>query len=160
MRSNLPTTGIAILGFILLFALIAAGCVSSPEGATPPPAGTTPPTLPPTLVTAVATTTPPSTTITTIPATTVVQTTAAPVFVTVTIQNYTFSPASVTVPVGSTVQWTNLDVAAHQVSSDSMAFLTPPLSQGSSYSWTFMHQGTFPYHCAIHPSMTGTVRVT
>ena len=160
MRLNLPKFSIAFLGLILLFAVITAGCMSSPQGPTPTTTATTPATPSPSSVeTTVGMT---NTTIlpTTLPATTVVQTTAAPTFVTVTIQNFTFSPASVTVPLGSTVKWTNLDAAAHQISSDTQEFLGNPLSQGSSYSWTFIHRGTFPYHCAIHPSMKGTVTVT
>jgi plastocyanin len=163
MRPDLPGTGIAIPGIILLFAVIAAGCTSSPYGPTPATTTATPATPLPTIIeTTVATTatTVPSTTALTTPATTVVQTTAPPTLVTITIQNFTFSPASVTVPLGSTVTWTNLDAAAHQISSDTHAFLGNPLSQGSSYSFTFMSRGTFPYHCAIHPSMKGTVTVT
>ena len=159
MRSNLARTGTAILGFILLFAVIAAGCMSSPEGQAPTTTPATPGTPPPTTVMTTVAMTATMVPATTVPATTVVQTTAAPVVVTVTIQNFTFSPANVTVPLGSTVIWTNLDPAVHQVSSDTQAFLGNPMSQGTSYSWTFIHRGTFPYHCAIHPSMKGTVTV-
>ncbi|MDD1665806.1 MAG: cupredoxin domain-containing protein [Methanomicrobiales archaeon] len=158
MSTNLPGTGIAILGTILIFAVIAGGCTGSPYGQAPTttPVTTAPATPPPaTGATPVATTvtTPP-------PITTTVQTTAAPVSAAITIQNFAFIPASVTVPAGSTITWTNLDAAAHQVGSDTMAFTGHPMSQNSSYTFTFTTRGTFPYHCVIHPSMKGTITVT
>jgi plastocyanin len=84
----------------------------------------------------------------------------APPAAAVTIQNFAFSPASVTVPTGTTVTWTNRDSAPHQVGSDTGAFQGGALGTGASYSFTFTTPGTFPYHCVIHPSMHGTVTVT
>jgi len=156
MKPNFLGTGIAILGIILLFAVISAGCMSSPSPA-PPPTVATPANPPSTTVAAPAV---PSITPLITPVTTAAQTAASPIFVTVIIQNYTFIPASVTVPLGSTVTWKNLDAAAHQVSSDTHAFLGNPMSQGTIYPFTFMSRGTFPYHCAIHPYMKGTITVT
>lgn len=80
----------------------------------------------------------------------------------VTIQGFAFSPADVTVKKGTTVTWTNQDSATHTVTeTDGM---TGPdsgdLANGKSYSFTYDTVGTFKYHCAIHPSMTGTVTVT
>ncbi|UCE24719.1 MAG: cupredoxin domain-containing protein [Candidatus Zixiibacteriota bacterium] len=79
---------------------------------------------------------------------------------TVVIANFTFSPASVTVTVGTTVTWRNDDGIQHTVTSDSGSELESALlSQGGTYSHTFNTVGTFPYHCTPHPFMTGTVIV-
>jgi plastocyanin len=75
----------------------------------------------------------------------------------VTIQSFTFSPASITVGVGGTVTWTNQDGVAHTATGTS--FNTGNLNRGQSGSATFNQAGTFPYHCSIHPNMTGTVSV-
>jgi plastocyanin len=144
-----------VAAFLIGIALLLAGCAAQQTPAATPV---------PTTVTTAPATPPPMTTVATTPpaiTTTVVQTTfVPPISVTVTIQNYTFIPDSVTVPAGSTVYWTNLDPAAHQVLSDTHAFMGNPMSRNTSYSFTFNNRGTFPYHCAIHPTMKGTVTVT
>ena len=83
----------------------------------------------------------------------------------VTIENFAFSPANITVKKGTTVTWTNKDSAAHTVTQDSNTPGGPGmdskgLSQGESYTATFTTAGTFKYHCAFHSSMSGTVTVT
>jgi len=78
---------------------------------------------------------------------------------TVRIDNFAFSPATVTVDVGDTVTWTNHDGPTHTATADDGTFGTGQISSGASKSVTFQSAGTFAYHCAIHPSMTGTVRV-
>jgi len=82
----------------------------------------------------------------------------------VTIQNFAFSPASITVKKGTTVTWTNKDATPHTVTQDSGTtgadLDSPHLSQGQTYKETFNTVGTFHYHCSIHPNMTGTVTVT
>ena len=151
-------TGYAILGILLLAAIITAGCTSPSPGPTPVP---TQPIQPPTPVTTVRTTTVATTVGTTQTTAQVTQTTLAPPPpVAITVQNFAFSPASVSVPAGTTVTWTNQDAATHQIASDTGAFMGNPIGQGSSYSFTFTTPGTFPYHCAIHPSMKGTITVT
>ena len=149
------------IGGVIMLAVLVAGCTSQ-YGLSPTPVPTTPlPTPATTRVTTVATpATPVPTTTATTAVTTVVQTPAPPVKAAVTIQNFAFDPVSVTVPVGSTVTWTNKDAAAHQIASDAMVFMGNPMSQDTTYSFTFMHPGTYAYHCAIHPSMKGTVIVT
>jgi|SRR5271157_1142989 len=107
---------------------------------------------------------------TTAPALTVQQTTAPsgqPGSISVVIQNFAFSPQTVTVPKGTTVTWTNQDGVNHTVvnaktdtSADSTLFKSDPLATGQSFSFTFSTPGTYPYHCSIHPGMTGTVIVT
>ena len=76
------------------------------------------------------------------------------------IVNFAFSPANLTVTAGSTVTWTNSDSAAHTVTADGAVFSSSSLTDGGTFSHRFMTAGTFAYHCAIHPSMTGTVTVS
>jgi len=91
-------------------------------------------------------------------------TTPVPVVSTVAIQNFAFVPSSLQIAQYTTVSWTNLDTAAHQVESDErgpagVLFGSPPLEQGGTYSYTFTKAGTYSYHCRIHPSMTGIITV-
>jgi plastocyanin len=79
----------------------------------------------------------------------------------VEISNFAFSPATLTVPVGTKVTWTNKDSASHTVTSDDgKTFDSKGMAQGATYSFTFTTAGTFAYHCAVHPMMTATVIVT
>jgi plastocyanin len=78
---------------------------------------------------------------------------------TVSIANFAFSPASVTIAVGDTVTWTNNDQTAHTSTADNGAWDSGPLQPGASFSHSFTAAGTFSYHCAIHPFMTATISV-
>jgi len=78
----------------------------------------------------------------------------------VSIFNFAFNPSAITVRAGTTITWTNNDSASHTVTSDTNTFASGTLSTGQSFSATFSTPGTYAYHCAIHPSMTGTVIVT
>lgn len=79
----------------------------------------------------------------------------------VTIQNFAFSPAHITVKKGTTVTWTNQDSAAHNVTSNqSGGPKSGTLEKGQTFSFKFDTTGTFDYICSIHPSMKGTVTVT
>lgn len=79
----------------------------------------------------------------------------------VEIEDMAFMPASVTVKKGATVKWTNKDEVSHTVTSDSGNELSSDnINSGGTYSHTFNTAGTFKYHCALHPNMTGTVTVT
>lgn len=78
---------------------------------------------------------------------------------TVIIQNFAFNPDTLTVPVGTTVTWTNKDSAVHNVISDTGAFESENLNPENSYSFTFAQAGDYPYTCTIHPSMKGTIIV-
>jgi plastocyanin len=78
------------------------------------------------------------------------------------IKNFAFSPDVLTIRTGNTVIWTNQDSVPHQIASDpgsSVSFSSDPLSNGVSYQVTFTAPGTYSYHCAIHPSMKGTIVV-
>ncbi len=80
---------------------------------------------------------------------------------TITIQNFAFSPASVTIPKGTTVTWINEDSVNHQIVDDAgTVFSSESLPKGAVYSFKFDNSGSYPYHCSIHPSMKGVVIVT
>jgi plastocyanin len=80
--------------------------------------------------------------------------------VTIKIANFDFGPAAITVPVGTSVTWTNNDDDAHSVVADNKAFRSAPLDTGEHYSFTFATAGTYGYHCGLHPQMHGKVVVT
>jgi plastocyanin len=76
----------------------------------------------------------------------------------VSISNFAFVPATITVRKGETIVWTNKDSTPHTVTGGDL--LSNPLGQGETYSFAYDKTGTFAYHCSIHPSMKGTVIVT
>lgn len=80
----------------------------------------------------------------------------------VAIKNFAFSPAALTVKVGTTVTWTNQDTDAHTVTSQNNTgpLASAALNTGQAYSYTFTKPGTYSYLCTIHPFMTATVTVT
>jgi plastocyanin len=79
----------------------------------------------------------------------------------VSIQNFAFVPQTITVAPGTTVVWTQKDSAPHTVTSDTGAWpASAQLSTGQTFSFTFTKVGTYPYHCSVHPYMTGKVIVT
>jgi plastocyanin len=80
---------------------------------------------------------------------------------TVMIKDYAFSPKALTVTVGTTVTWTNMDSAPHTVtvSSGPEKFDSGTLQKGDSFSFTFTRPGTYSYYCAVHPDMTAKVVV-
>jgi plastocyanin len=78
----------------------------------------------------------------------------------VSIDNFTFTPASLKVKAGTTVTWTNRDDIPHGIASSDNAFKkSKALDTDDSYSFTFTTPGTFQYFCYIHPHMVGTVVV-
>jgi len=84
----------------------------------------------------------------------------APMSRTITIDNFSFSPAPVTVPVGTTVTWINRDDVPHTVvSDDQQQFKSKALDTDEKFSHTFDKPGTYPYFCSIHPKMVAKVIV-
>ncbi len=75
----------------------------------------------------------------------------------VSIQDGYFDPAHITVPSGTTVQWTNDGYEPHTVTSDEGLFDSGVLYPGDTYWVTFYGQGTTTYHCS--PAMEGTITV-
>ena len=95
----------------------------------------------------------------------------------VTIQDFTFAPATLTVKAGARVTWTNVGPSAHTVTADGGAFTSGTLAGpsgtggyggsnvGGTFQFTFNTPGTYTYHCNIHPpatypGFTGTITVT
>lgn len=78
----------------------------------------------------------------------------------VQITGFAFAPATITIPVGTTVTWTNSDEEPHTVTASGGAFRSPGMGTGATYAFTFSEPGTFDYICTIHPFMHGTVTVT
>jgi plastocyanin len=79
----------------------------------------------------------------------------------VTIDNFRFSPAEITVKAGATVTWTNKDDVPHTATSTMKprTIDSKTLDTDESYSCTFKAPGRYPYFCAVHPHMTGVVIV-
>jgi plastocyanin len=78
----------------------------------------------------------------------------------VSIDNFVFVPATLTIPVGSTVTWTNHDEEPHTVAASDGSFHSPGMGSQATYSHTFPTAGRFDYVCSIHPFMQATVVVT
>ncbi len=78
----------------------------------------------------------------------------------VTISDFKFNPATLTVPVGTTVTWTNNDEEPHTIAAKDGSFHSPGMDTHGTYSFTFATPGSYDYICSIHPFMTGTVVVT
>lgn len=141
----LPTVGLAVF---VACALVLAGCGTSTSAGTSSAAPT-------------ATTAPAPTN--TVPAAT--NTPSGPhaaVSITSGSSGFAFSPASMSIKVGTTVTWTNNTGAPHTVTSDSgdPASFNGSVGGGATFSFTFTTPGTYQYHCNIHPYMAATITVT
>jgi plastocyanin len=77
----------------------------------------------------------------------------------VTIRDFEFAPASVTIDAGDTVTWNNQGPTGHSATADNGSFDTGILDDGQSGSHTFDQAGTFSYFCTPHPNMRGTITV-
>jgi len=77
----------------------------------------------------------------------------------VTIDNFAFNPATLTIPAGTTVTWTNQDDMLHTVTAANRLFSSKGLETGDVYSHTFTTPGTYTYFCSLHPRMTATIIV-
>ncbi|HTV35133.1 MAG TPA: cupredoxin family copper-binding protein [Xanthobacteraceae bacterium] len=78
----------------------------------------------------------------------------------VSIDNFTFNPAALTVKAGTTVTWTNKDDIPHGIASSTNTFTrSKALDTDDSFSFTFTTPGTYQYFCYIHPHMVGTIVV-
>jgi len=77
----------------------------------------------------------------------------------VKVDNFSFGPESVTVPVNSTVTWVNHDDVPHVIASNDGAFKSKALDTDEKFSYTFTKAGTYSYYCSIHPKMVGKIIV-
>jgi plastocyanin len=151
-RSALPVS-MTVLSLLLVSCSAAATPFPTPTPAPPTqePSVTMPPMNPPTEGLNPAETLPPAATNTPAPGGTGT--------VDITIQNFAFNPPSVTIKVGTTVRWTNLDSVTHSVASDTGLWDSGGIAQGESYTRVFDTAGTFGYYCGIHPTMKGAILV-
>ncbi len=78
----------------------------------------------------------------------------------VNIDDFMFTPEDLSVEVGATVTWRNVQGTPHTVTADFDEFDSAQLPQDAEFSQTFGMAGTFRYHCTIHPTMAGSVTVT
>ena len=83
----------------------------------------------------------------------------APAAVQVTIRNFAFMPATITIKPGTTVTWTNVDDDPHTATANDKSFHSPALDTDEKFSFTFTKPGDFAYFCALHPHMKGRVIV-
>jgi amicyanin len=77
----------------------------------------------------------------------------------VKIDNFSFSPPSLTVKAGTTVTWRNKDDIPHTVASSGRLFKSQALDTDDSYSFTFNEPGSYQYFCSLHPHMTAKIVV-
>ena len=78
----------------------------------------------------------------------------------VTIDNFTFKPDVITVPVGTRIVWENDDDIPHSIVETQGKFHSPALDTEDKYGFTFATAGSFEYFCGLHPHMKGKVVVT
>jgi plastocyanin len=79
---------------------------------------------------------------------------------TVSIQNFSFKPAHITIKRGTKVRWINKDSTAHTATANNgRSFDSGRLRPGQRYTHTFKSAGNKPYHCEIHTDMKGTITV-
>jgi plastocyanin len=77
----------------------------------------------------------------------------------VKIENFTFTPDALTVPVGTKVTWVNRDDIPHTVVAEDHSFRSKALDTNDSFSFTFANPGEYSYFCSIHPKMIGKIIV-
>ncbi|HEU5453532.1 MAG TPA: cupredoxin family copper-binding protein [Terriglobales bacterium] len=77
----------------------------------------------------------------------------------VKIDNFTFGPMELTVPVNSTVTWVNKDDIPHTVVATDGAFKSRALDTDQKFSFKFEKAGTYTYYCSVHPKMLGKIVV-
>jgi plastocyanin len=75
----------------------------------------------------------------------------------VRVDNFTFAPDTLIVPVNSTVTWVNKDDIPHVIASNDGVFKSKALDTDQKYSYTFTKAGTYAYYCSIHPKMVGKI---
>ena len=78
----------------------------------------------------------------------------------VTIDNFSFKPALLTVPVGTVVTWTNHDDIPHSFVCPTLKARSHVLDTGQSFSFRFETAGGFDYFCGLHPHMKGRVNIS
>ncbi len=75
------------------------------------------------------------------------------------VDNFSFAPATTSVPAGTTITWTNHDDVPHQIVSTEKKFKSPVLDTDGQFSYRFDDAGAYKYFCSLHPRMTGQIVV-
>ena len=83
-----------------------------------------------------------------------------PAPVRVTIKDDSFHPATLTIPAGTAVTFTNTDDDPHTVSAVSTLFDSHGLAQDDTFRYVFRKPGRYEYYCKLHPFMRGVIIVT
>lgn len=83
----------------------------------------------------------------------------------ISIKGFAFAPETLSVPVGTTVTWTNDEDSLHTVTSGtpespSGLFDSGEIDTGVEFPYTFEELGSYPFFCARHDFMTGEITVT
>lgn len=78
----------------------------------------------------------------------------------ITVQAFVYQPATLSVPVGTTVVWTNFDPVPHTVTDIDGLYDSGDFAEAASFSKTFTAPGVYEYYCVPHPIMIGRVEVT
>jgi amicyanin len=84
---------------------------------------------------------------------------AASPAVDIKIDNFSFTPPTLTVKAGTQITWTNADDIPHNVVSEDKSFKSKVLDTDEKFTFTATKPGTYSYFCSIHPQMTGKVVV-
>jgi plastocyanin len=77
----------------------------------------------------------------------------------VKIDNFTFGPQSLEVPLNTSITWINRDDIPHTVVSEDGIFKSKALDTDDKFSFTFSKAGTYQYFCSLHPKMVGKITV-
>jgi plastocyanin len=77
----------------------------------------------------------------------------------VEVKEFTFTPASITIPPGTTVTWRNADESPHTITSTDGVFGSSALENTGTFAYTFTKPGTYHYFCKLHPHMRADVVV-
>jgi plastocyanin len=78
---------------------------------------------------------------------------------TIEIENFTFTPAELTIKPGTKVTWKNADDIPHSVVEDATKFRSKALDTGETFSMVFTEAGEIGYFCGLHPHMKGKIIV-
>lgn len=163
---NLHLTRRGVFGLLLVpISVSLAACGGGAAGDTSAAGETTTPTVPPTATSEpTATQAPTATSAPTEDATSAATpapepTEAASDVVAVQIVDFAFDPPNITIPAGTTVEWTNVGPTPHNVVSQEGIWESPIMEAGATYRFTFEEPGMYSYWCTLHPTMLGSVTV-
>jgi plastocyanin len=80
--------------------------------------------------------------------------------VAVNVKDFAFEPTEISAKVGQVIAFTNTGAAPHTATLDDDGCATGNISAGAADGLTFSAAGSYPFHCAIHTAMKGTITVT